>query len=279
MPRNHVILNLQSRLEREANPRSHAFWNNYMKGALPFRGVPMAGIRKVTHAWWKAEGCQDLPPPERLALSLSLIRCRHGEDKQAGILVMDEILGAELQPEALPALADLFDQGHVADWSTCDWLCLKVLGKLAARALPDTGPALTLAGWATAPGLWRRRAANVSFIRLAAGGEATFPGFTALMLDTCRQTLRHRERFAQTGAGWLLRELAKADLNAVVGFLRESSQAMSREGLRYATEGMPPAVRAAVMEAAAPRTGRRRPGSMAGASPATAYGPTPSTTT
>jgi hypothetical protein len=47
------------------------------------------------------------------------------------------------------------------------------------------------------------------------------------------------ERFAQTGAGWVLRELSLADQERVVAFVEERIGQFTREGLAYATEKMP----------------------------------------
>jgi len=48
------------------------------------------------------------------------------------------------------------------------------------------------------------------------------------MLETCSVTLRSPERFAQTGVGWLLRELAAADREAVLAFTRSRLPRRSR---------------------------------------------------
>jgi len=241
-----AIVTLQARLQAARTDRSHAFWNRYMKGVLPYRGVAMGDIRRAVHDWWRNEGqC-----PDPLPVALALLGQTYGEDKVAGILLLDEIAGEKVVAGHLPALAKVFDCGHVADWSTCDWLCLKVLGKIAERALPDPGPSQTLSSWVDAPGPWRIRAALVSFIKLAARGEQNFPGFTAQMLDTCAMALARRDRFIHTGVGWLLRELAKADSVPVLSFLNEHGNRLTREGLRYATEAMAPLLRDALLNRA-----------------------------
>jgi 3-methyladenine DNA glycosylase AlkD len=61
------------------------------------------------------------------------------------------------------------------------------------------------------------------------------------MLELCEVTLGRSEaaRFVQTGVGWLLRELWRADAVAVVALIESSMGDFSSEGLRYATEKMP----------------------------------------
>ena len=82
------------------------FWEKYLKGAIPFRGVPMGEIRKAVHRWWRADGIAHLPVAEQKALALRLFEGRCGEDKLAGTLVLQELL--------LPAL-DLGDPARRGD--------------------------------------------------------------------------------------------------------------------------------------------------------------------
>lgn len=230
-----LVGSLVARLDKVRTEGSHAFWNAYMRGALPFRGVAMRDIRKTVHTWWREEA-RTLDP---VALALELLAQPFGEDKLAGILLLDEIAGDRVGPETLPELARAFDEGHVADWNTCDWLCVKVLGKLVARTLPDSGTARALCVWSDAPGVWRVRASMVGLVRLAPRGDDNFPGFAELMLDTCDRNLVHPHRFVHTGAGWVLRELARADCERVILFLETIGHRLTREGLRKATEAMP----------------------------------------
>lgn len=238
---------LDTRLDALATEKSRAFWERYLKGVVPFRGVPMAAIRKAVHAWWHSEGPSALGVPAQKELALRLFEGGFCEDKLAGTLVLQEILLAELTLRDVDALGALFDRELIADWNTCDWFCVKVLGNLVARELPSRTVADEIASWCTARTLWQRRAANVAFVNLAKRGEANFQGFTTLMLDTCAVTLRSEERFAQTGVGWLLRELAAADGARVLAFTEAHLGEMSREAVRYVLERMPKSVQARVV--------------------------------
>lgn len=239
-----LIQALDARLQALATPKSRAFWERYLKGSVPFRGVPMASIREAVHAWWRSDGPSALALPARKALAPRLFEGAFCEDKLAGTLVLEELLLAELTPRDVEALGSLFDRALIADWNTCDWFCVKVLGKLIARQLPSREIAEEIASWCTAATLWQRRAANVAFVNLAKRGEANFEGFTRLMLDTCAITLRSEQRFAQTGVGWLLRELAEADRAAVLAFADAHLASMSAEAVRSVVERMPKQLRA-----------------------------------
>ena len=247
---------LDHRLAACATAQTRTFWERYLKGAVPFRGVPMAGVRRAVHSWWNDDGPAGLAVPAQKALALALFEGRYCEDKLAGTLVLQEILLGHLNDEDIDAFGRLFERACIADWNTCDWFCVKVLGPLVARDVPRRHRVDLITAWKCAPTVWQRRSANVAFVNLARRGDANFPGFTALMLDTCAATVCHEERFAQTGVGWLLRELAEADCEAVTAFTRAHLARMSREAVRYVTERMPHDQRRALLDAHTRARGR-----------------------
>jgi 3-methyladenine DNA glycosylase AlkD len=219
------IPELQARLAARAEPSVREWWERYLKGTAAFRGVRMAAIREEV-VRWAAEGA---PVPET---AYALIAEPFSEDKIAGILLLREHLLARLGPADMPAFAALFDRRHLADWGTVDWFCVKVLAALVERDGVDVaGP---LAAWARAPGLWRRRAAAVAFAPLAPRGAAVFPELPDLALAACAALVRDSERFAQTGAGWTLRELSKAEPERVRAFVAAHEDRLSREARRMA---------------------------------------------
>jgi 3-methyladenine DNA glycosylase AlkD len=246
-PEARLIHALDARLDALATEKSRAFWERYLRGVVPFRGVPMAALRKAVHAWWHADGPSTLSVRNQKELALGLFRGSFCEDKLAGTLVLQEILLDELALEDVKALGGLFDRELIADWNTCDWFCVKVLGNLIARELPSRRVAEEIASWRAARTLWQRRAANVAFVNLAKRGDANFEGFTTLMLDTCVVTVRSEERFAQTGVGWLLRELATVDRARVLAFTEQHFEQMSREAVRSVVERMPKSEQARVL--------------------------------
>ena len=234
------IPTLQQRLEARQNPKTKSWWEAYLKRALPFRGVKMADIRAAVHAWYQEEVKDALPSANKQKeLALGLLRETYAEDKLAGILFLQEILlpsGLIAWRKDLPQFAHLFHDGAIADWNTCDWFCVKVLGPLAQR---EGEPCVrAIAQWRTAKNLWQRRAAGVAFVNLAKHGDTNFPGFTDMLLEVCAATVKHPERFAQTGTGWVLRELGQAESERVVRFTEDNLPSFSAEALRYATEKM-----------------------------------------
>lgn len=225
------------RLAGEGDPRTRDWWERYLKGAVPFHGVPMAGIRSTVRS---AQAEHRLPTEDLRRAAYELMEGRYAEEKLAGILVLQELVlpaGGFDPLRDLPDVAGLFDRGHIADWNTCDWLCVRVLGPVTRQGGEPT--ARTIAGWVDAPVLWRRRAAAVAFVDLAGTGDALFPGFVDLLLDTCDHLAADSERFAQTGVGWVLRELSDTEPDRVVAFVDERRSRLSREAVRMAAARLP----------------------------------------
>ena len=208
------VRSIQRALDARADPKVKAWWEKYMRGVLPFRGVPMAGIREVV-----------LAHPASKDLALRLLRQKHSEDKIAGILMLQRL---ELDVRDLDDFAALFEDGSIADWSTCDWFCVKVLGPLIARR--GEAMAQAIAEWRHSENLWQRRAAGVAFVNLVRRGD-----YADLVLTVCEAPVQSPERFAQTGTGWLLRELSHAEPERVAAFVRRHRKRFSSEGLRMAT--------------------------------------------
>ncbi len=166
-------------------------------------------------------------------MALTQFEQRHSEDKLAGVLMLSERLLQHLTTEHVTLLARPFEK-HITDWSTCDWYCVKVLGRFVEADDRETRASL-IAEWRHAEPFWQRRAAAVTFVNLAPRGDAFFRGFTDLLLTVCATNVIDAERFSQTSVGWLLRELSKAEPERVRVFVDEHRTEMSKEALKAAT--------------------------------------------
>jgi len=255
-----AVATIQGHLGTMADPATRQWWESYLKGTIGFRGVKMADIRQVTHSWHDESGTTWKPKQLR-DLAIALIRQDLTEDKLAGILLIQEILipaGAVPWRTELKRWARLFDQGFIYDWNTCDWFCIRVLGPLAEAEGEECARAI--ADWSRARNLWRRRAAGVGFVTLAPRGDQFFAGFTSMVLEVCGRTVRFPDRFAQTGTGWVLRELSHAEPDRVAGFVADHVGLMSRESVRMSIAKLSDSDRSRLLIAhgASPTTRRGR---------------------
>ena len=231
-PLSHAIA---AELAAAADEKARQWWERYLKGAVPFRGVPMATTRRIVHATWQTAGIDRLAPQVQIELALAQFAEPYCEDKLAGVLALSERLLGHLTAEHVPALARPFELGYIEDWGTCDWYCVKVLGRFVESGEDRVRRAEAVAGWRDGSTLWQRRAAAVSFVNLAPQGERFFDGFTDLLLTVCQSNVADPARFSQTSVGWLLRELSRAEPARVREFVDQHAGHMSREALKAAT--------------------------------------------
>jgi 3-methyladenine DNA glycosylase AlkD len=251
---------LQTRLDTHATAATREWWTKYLRGAASFRGVKMGDIRTAVHAWFREERLgEHLSVGQQKDLALMLLEEDYTEDKLAGVLFLQEILlpaSALDWRSDLPRFARLFDEGHIRDWSICDWFCVKVLGPLVEQQ--GEACARVISEWREANSVWQRRASVVAFVNLASEGDRNFPGFTEMVLDNCSHLLRSEERFEQTGVGWVLRELSRSDEGRVIKFVEANLGRFSREGLKNATKYAPPEVAERLLQTNLPRGIRSR---------------------
>lgn len=289
---------IDAQVKMRASAAKKVWWENYMKHAVPFHGTDMAGIRAAVSAALAQHGVKvvvlstaagtagaqtDAAAP-LMDTALKLFTYAQGDSKLAGIVLLAEhalpsgALDARW-PAHVEALGHVYEQGAVADWSTCDWLCVKVLGPCILRYGQPCG--VSILSWATSPCVWKSRAACVSFVNLVKLGDAgTFPEMQAAVLEACSRTLSVHggsHRWAHTGTGWVVREVSKVDREAAIGWVRKHAAQLTAEGLKYACERMPAATAASLTrewEAARARAGS---GTTAAAATATATAATTAT--
>ncbi len=193
----------------------------------------MATIRAAVREAWREHGLDALSPDDQLAVALGPFEHRHAEDKLAGVLALSEFVVGRLDVRHAERLAEPFARGHIGDWGTCDWYCVKALGPFVEHS--GRSGAEAIAAWRHEEAFWQRRAAAVSFVNLAPRGRAFYDEFPELLLAVCETNVGDAARFSQTAVGWLLRELSKAQPDLVARFVEEHREEMSAEALRRAT--------------------------------------------
>lgn len=145
-----------------------------------------------------------------------------------------------------------------ADWNVCDWFCVKVLGRMTEYADEPLDLAKAISAWRTAKPLWQRRASSVAFVNHAKHGDSRIPGLSALILRNADALVRDPERFAQTGVVWVLRELSRAEQEAVIAFTERHVGRLSREGIWYIVEKIPATEKKRLLALHAQRSGEQK---------------------
>jgi 3-methyladenine DNA glycosylase AlkD len=125
-------------------------------------------------------------------------------------------------------------RGRVNNWDLVDVSAEHIVGPWLLDKPRDL-----LFQLARADSLWERRVALLStFAFIKAGDASTTLALSELLLGD-------RHDLIQKALGWMLREVGKrVDRSLLTGFLDRHATAMGRTALSYATEHLPPEVRA-----------------------------------
>jgi 3-methyladenine DNA glycosylase AlkD len=224
---------LQRRLDALADPKVKAWFEVYLKGALPYRGVKTPQVTEALKPWREAHGLGALDDEAQLALATTLLAQPHAEDKFAGILYVRGYLAERLGAGTLlSAVERSFAEGAIGDWSTNDWLCAQVIGPAVVRhGMPA---ARRVAGWVTAETLWQRRSAAV-----ALRGAAKDPAYHALVAEVVAALVVEDARFVQTGVGWLLADLSRAHPEVAAALFERHFDQLSREVIDRHSKHLP----------------------------------------
>jgi 3-methyladenine DNA glycosylase AlkD len=142
-------------------------------------------------------------------------------------------------PSLFPKVKGWLAAGRLASWASVDALCPYVMGSFLQRF-----PAFVekIKTWTSHRSRWVKRAALVSFIKLARKAEYLPP-----IYEIAGSAFDVDDDLVQKANGWLLREAGKADPARLERFLLDRGPAIPRTTLRYAIERFPEAKRKALL--------------------------------
>lgn len=195
-----------------------------------FVGIRMGDIFKLGKEF------SDMPVTEIETLMESPVY----EFRVAAMSIMGQCAkGTKCSEERLKELYDLYIRRHdrINDWGLVDLAAYYVVGKYLADK-----PRGILYKLARSKDQWERRTAIVAtghFILKLKQTDDTFKIAKILVDD--------REKFVQTGTGWMLRAAGDLNSDALIKFLKSNLDRISRVALRAATEKLPPDVRASLL--------------------------------
>jgi len=225
------IKSLLQRLEAAADPATRAWFERYLRYAINYRGVRTPMIRRLMITWYAEAGIAVLPLEEQLVIAATLIGQSFAEDKFAGTMMIQKYLLQRAAPEDILAISEvLFAEGAFYDWSTTDWFCVRVLGPI----LKGRQGGARIASWKGCPNLWQRRSAIVPFTVVVDD-----PFHDALVKDTIAVLVKEKERFIQTGVGWVIASLAKARPKVAEQIVEQHLGDLSAEVIRRHTKRLP----------------------------------------
>lgn len=218
-------------LHKSGSAEKAAWWNQYLKGEIPFIGVGTPEIRKLFLDRDRKSSFTGLSMNKQVALVNGLMRGSFAEEKLAAILYVQLFWMDRMKNSFLMNLvSDWFDDRNIHDWNTTDWLCVRILTPLVDSG--DEEVIWKLKAWNRDPYLWKARASLVPFAQASSitDHRKTIERFA----DTL---IRRDERFAKTAVGWVMREYSKHDEDFVLSFLskhvKHTTTEVKRNALKY----------------------------------------------
>jgi 3-methyladenine DNA glycosylase AlkD len=218
-----------ARLRAKADPVRARGAEAYFKETIRAFGVGTTDVRRIAadlHRRVKREWTVE----DAVRLCDLLLLRPELEAKGVAILVLHRFR------RAYPR--ELFDTVHgwlaadlLANWASVDTLCPEVVGALVAAHPPLLR---RLEAWARSDNRWVRRASLVSLLKLTRR-----PDYRDAIYAMARRHFDSDDDLVQKAAGWLLREVGKADSAALEAFLRAHGPRIPRTTLRYAIERFP----------------------------------------
>lgn len=217
------------RLRAMADPVKAEGVRRYFKHSIQAYGVPAPAIRDLAAGLYRSvRGVWGVG--EAMALCDILFAEPELESKAVGGLIL-----ARFKKDFPPSLfgkvkgwlaADLLD-----NWASVDVFCTDAMGAFLEKYPASVG---RIRAWARHPNRWVKRAAAVSFIKLAKKREHldAIYGISASLFPA-------EDDLVQKANGWLLREAGKTDPGRLETFLLRHGPAIPRTTLRYAIERFP----------------------------------------
>lgn len=220
-----LVVALRAELARAADPARAEPMRAYMKSSMPYLGIPMPAVRRITR---RVAAERPLATSEEWrAAILTLWRdAAYREQRYAAIeLAGDRRYRAWQTLDALPIYEEMIVTG--AWWDYVDAVASLVGALLAASPEPMRAEMLA---WSRDGDMWKRRAA---IICQRGCGAATDE---ALLFACITPNLADREFFIRKGIGWALRQYARVAPEAVLRYVNEHADSISplsrREALK-----------------------------------------------
>lgn len=239
---------LRHTLAVQGTPERAAQQTAYMKGVMPFYGVPMDAVRTTAATIAKKYPPANVDEWRDTALAIWRGAARREElyfaETWTGLRTAKKWHDSSL----LPMYREMALSG--AWWDVVDWIAVHRVGPILLEHRAATAPVLL--AWANGDALWLRRVAILA--QNHHRGAADWDFQQAVMAPSLSSTEAARkawpghnadlEFFLRKGIGWALREYAKVEPARVVAYVAAHKHALSGLSRREALKHAPPDVRA-----------------------------------
>jgi 3-methyladenine DNA glycosylase AlkD len=231
-----LVSQVRAELAAAADAVRAAQQQAYMKSAMPFRGVPMPEVRRITRAAVRAHPLAD---QAALVAAVTMLwdEATHREERYAALTVLQVPRHRRWRDSTLlPFYEHLVLTGRW--WDLVDDLATHAVGELL-RAEPEP-VAPVIRRWAAADDLWLRRAALVCQVGAKGRTDGDLLADIIVTVAAPPEALS-RDFFVRKGIGWALRDYARTDPDWVRSFVDAHADRLSPLSIREATKHLPEA--------------------------------------
>ena len=230
---------LSQMLEAAANPETAEWFTNYLKGAIHYRGVKTPALKGILSEFFRVTDLDKQPDSDQIDHIRYWISNPMAEDKLIAIVWLQKWLTRRrTTDEATAAVCQMFElleetfaSGDIHDWSTNDWLCVRVL-----ETIPLKYPTFIdrLIGWHEASSVWQRRSGLLAFKKSAEAGhyQVEVEGIISKLLPS-------QERFVQTAIGWVLSDASRKHPKWAAQMFERHFEHLSHEVIVRHTKHLP----------------------------------------
>ncbi len=214
---------VRTALAERANPAKAEGMAAYMKTEMPFYGVQKPGRTEILRHL-KAE----FAPRDRVSYTevvTALWELPHREEKYLAQAVAIEF-AEYIVPDSLPLYRRFIVEG--AWWDFVDETATHLIRELVLGYPDEVWPVVDT--WVNDENMWLRRAAIICQVGAKDRTDAD------RLFAFCRSRLEEKEFFIRKAIGWVLRDYAKTDAQAVAYFVNEHRDELSGISFREATK-------------------------------------------
>jgi 3-methyladenine DNA glycosylase AlkD len=231
-----LVARVRAEIAAAADPERAVHQQAYMKSAMPFRGVPMPEVRRITKAALREH------PLEAQAALLDAVTtlwdaAAYREERYAALTVLQVPKHRRWRD---PTLLLLYEHLVLTGrwWDVVDDLATHAVGELLVADPGRVAPVIRR--WAASDDLWLRRAALVSQV---GARDRTDANLLADVIDAvlAPPEALSRDFFTRKGVGWALRDYARTDPVWVRSFVAAHAGRLSPLSIREATKHLPEA--------------------------------------
>lgn len=222
------ILQWKKELTDKAQPERKAILSSFFKTGKGqygegdvFIGLYVPDNRAISKKYHK------LP----LEIIGELLKDKIHEFRLAALIALVKKYSAQKDEQGRKDIMEFYlaNTDRINNWDLVDLSCPQIIGEWVMRS----GNIQLLHNLSESACLWRRRIAIVSTYTLIKNGVSS------PTLAIAEKYLSAKEDLIHKATGWMLREVGKADTNALISFLDRHAAHMPRTMLRYSLEKLP----------------------------------------